>query len=365
MSNVILKDINKIYPNGAHAVHDFNLTINDGEFIVLVGPSGCGKSTMLRMIAGLEEISSGDMILDGEKVNKLAPVDRDIAMVFQNYALYYNMSVYDNIGISLKIRHEQKHVIHNLVKDAADKFDLSEYLNRFPANISGGQRQRVALGRTVVRNPKVFLMDEPLSNLDAKLRAKTRSEIVQLQKELGTTTIYVTHDQIEAMTMADRIVIMKDGYIQQVGTPLEIYHNPANLFVAGFIGTPTMNFIQGTLNGNVFVFGKHQIEIPEKQLNKLQPYQGQNLVLGVRPEALCVDYLTKSKYKNSVVNLEIDFAEFLGKEYYVHLCDEELNIVSKISSRENVDGTHMEVVFDMEKVHFFDPETTNRIVEVE
>ena len=184
MSNVILKDINKIYPNGAHAVHDFNLTINDGEFIVLVGPSGCGKSTMLRMIAGLEEISSGDMILDGEKVNKLAPVDRDIAMVFQNYALYYNMSVYDNIGISLKIRHEQKHVIHNLVKDAAEKFDLSEYLNRFPANISGGQRQRVALGRTVVRNPKVFLMDEPLSNLDAKLRAKTRSEIVQLQKAL-------------------------------------------------------------------------------------------------------------------------------------------------------------------------------------
>ena len=236
MSELILKNVNKIYPNGAHAVHDFNLSVKDGEFIVLVGPSGCGKSTTLRMIAGLEGISSGDMLIDGERVNSLAPVDRDVAMVFQNYALYYNMSVYDNIGISLKIRHEQKDAIHKNVKGAAERFALSEYLNRMPANLSGGQKQRVALGRTVVRDPKIFLMDEPLSNLDAKLREKTRGEIVKLQKSLNTTTIYVTHDQIEAMTMADRIVVMSMGYVQQIGTPLEVYNYPANLFVAGFIG---------------------------------------------------------------------------------------------------------------------------------
>ena len=249
MASLKLVNINKIYPNGAHAVHDFNLDIKDGEFIVMVGPSGCGKSTTLRMIAGLESISSGDLILDGERVNKLAPVDRDVAMVFQNYALYYNMSVHDNIGISLKIKHEQKNTIHNSILETSKKFDLVDYLNRLPANLSGGQRQRVALCRTVVRNPRVFLMDEPLSNLDAKLREKTRSEIVSLQRELKTTTIYVTHDQIEAMTMADRIVIMNNGYIMQVGTPTELYDKPDNLFVAGFIGTPNMNFIKCIVDG--------------------------------------------------------------------------------------------------------------------
>lgn len=363
MAKLSLKNINKIYPNGFHAIHDFNLEIDDGEFIVFVGPSGCGKSTMLRMIAGLEEITSGEFTIDGEKVNKLAPVDRDVAMVFQNYALYYNMSVYDNIGISLKIRHEQKQVIHKEVKDAAERFDLSEYLNRFPANLSGGQRQRVALGRTVVRNPKVFLMDEPLSNLDAKLRSKTRSEIVQLQKSLGTTTIYVTHDQIEAMTMADRIVIMKDGVIQQVGKPSELYDLPSNIFVAQFIGTPSMNMIEGKIDGNKFVSNSLAITIPDEDLKKLEPYQGQEVILGVRPEDICTDGITMNEYPNSIVEMNVELSEFLGKEYYVHLNINNLNLIARINSRDDVDVDKMKIVFNMKKVHFFDKNTTSRIVE--
>ena len=333
MSELILKNVNKIYPNGAHAVHDFNLSVKDGEFIVLVGPSGCGKSTTLRMIAGLEGISSGDMLIDGERVNSLAPVDRDVAMVFQNYALYYNMSVYDNIGISLKIRHEQKDAIHKNVKGAAERFALSEYLNRMPANLSGGQKQRVALGRTVVRDPKIFLMDEPLSNLDAKLREKTRGEIVKLQKSLNTTTIYVTHDQIEAMTMAD------------------------------FIGMPNMNFIDGKIENGYFVFEDYKVKVLDKDLKKLENYNGKNVKLGIRPEHIDCDETLMKKYPTATFELQIDHTEFLGKEYYVECLLKEGTVRARISSRYNVNVDQIKIVFNMEKAHFFDAETTNRIVE--
>lgn len=361
MSKLVLKNINKIYPNGFHAVHDFNLEINDGEFIVLVGSSGCGKSTTLRMIAGLEEITSGEMILDGEIVNKLAPVDREVAMVFQNYALYYNMSVYDNMGISLKVRHEQKDRIHSAVKEAAERFDLVDYLNRFPANLSGGQRQRVALGRTVVREPKLFLMDEPLSNLDAKLREKTRSEIVKLQKNLKTTTIYVTHDQIEAMTMADRIIVMSNGYIMQVGTPKELYSEPDNLFVAGFIGTPPMNFLEGVIQGDQFVSNNYTLQIDKKDQEMLKPYDGKKVTLGVRPEFIDASDAMVLQFPGACLDLPIDSKEFLGKHYYVDLKLNDKIITAKINSRVNVDVDVLKVVFRMDKVLYFDPETQLRI----
>ncbi len=363
MSELVLKNVNKIYPNGAHAVHDFNLEVKNGEFIVLVGPSGCGKSTTLRMIAGLEGITSGDMTIDGERVNSLAPVDRDVAMVFQNYALYYNMSVYDNIGISLKIRHEQKQAIHKNVKAAAERFSLTEYLNRKPANLSGGQKQRVALGRTVVRDPKIFLMDEPLSNLDAKLREKTRGEIVKLQKSLNTTTIYVTHDQIEAMTMADRIVVMSMGYVQQIGTPLDIYNYPNNLFVAGFIGMPNMNIIDGMVEDGYFVFGDYKMAIQPQDLKKLEKYNHQPVKLGIRPEHIDCNLEMMNKYPSAILELPIDHSEFLGKEYYVDFLLGEQIIKARLNSKYDVNVEKMKIVFDMDKVHYFDVETTNRIVE--
>ena len=357
MAEVKLKNINKIYPNGFQAVYDFNIDIQDGEFIVLVGPSGCGKSTTLRMIAGLEEISSGELLIDGEKVNQLAPADRDIAMVFQNYALYYNMSVFDNMGISLKLRHEQKNVIHKVVKETAERFDLLDYLNRLPANLSGGQKQRVALGRTVVRNPKVFLMDEPLSNLDAKLREKTRSEIVKLQKELNTTTIYVTHDQIEAMTMADRIVVMNDGYVQQIATPFDLYNYPANTFVAGFIGVPNINFIKGVISGDYFCFENHKVKILDKDLKKLEAYQNKEVIFGIRPENIKItddeDYML----------LNVVHKEFLGDEYYVELELESQTILARISSDFDLDKESLKIKFAMGKAHYFDIETGKRIVE--
>lgn len=360
MASLKLVNINKIYPNGAHAVHDFNLDIKDGEFIVMVGPSGCGKSTTLRMIAGLESISSGDLILDGERVNKLAPVDRDVAMVFQNYALYYNMSVYDNIGISLKIKHEQKNTIHNSLLETSKKFDLVDYLNRLPANLSGGQRQRVALCRTVVRNPRVFLMDEPLSNLDAKLREKTRSEIVSLQRELKTTTIYVTHDQIEAMTMADRIVIMNNGYIMQVGTPTELYDKPDNLFVAGFIGTPNMNFIKCIVDGTSLHIKDEIIPIAVSHQEILKPYDGKEVILGIRPEHIDMSEEIYNLHK-AALTLPIDYYEYLGKEYYVKLRLYDDIITARLDSRYDVSKEKITVYFDMDRVCYFDPQTEQRI----
>lgn len=356
MAEVKLKNINKIYPNGFHAVYDASIDIHDGEFVVLVGPSGCGKSTILRMISGLEEISSGDLYIDGERVNQLAPVDRDIAMVFQNYALYYNMSVYDNMGISLKLRHEQKNVIHKIVKETAERFDLSDYLNRMPENLSGGQKQRVALGRTVVRDPKVFLMDEPLSNLDAKLREKTRSEIVSLQKELKTTTIYVTHDQTEAMTMADRIVVMNEGHIQQIATPFDLYNYPSNMFVAGFIGIPNINFIKGIVSDKYFLFDDYKIRIDDKDLAKLEAYQNKEVILGVRPENVILSSNDDS------LSLNVEHKEFLGDEYYIELALKSQTVLARISSDNDLNKKVLNVEFNMEKVHFFDIDTTKRII---
>ncbi len=363
MAEIILKNVNKIYPNGAHAVYDFNLEIKDGEFIVLVGPSGCGKSTTLRMIAGLEGITSGDLYIDGERVNLLAPMDRDIAMVFQNYALYYNMSVYDNMGISLKLRHEQKNIIHKTVKDMAMRFDLTDYLNRLPSNLSGGQKQRVALGRAVVRNPKVFLMDEPLSNLDAKLREKTRSEIVKLQKELKTTTIYVTHDQVEAMTMADRIVVMNEGYIQQIATPFDLYNYPDNMFVAGFIGMPNINFIEGTVHDNYFHFDGMKVAIDEASIPKLKAYENKEVIMGIRPEYIEFGEKAYESFPDAILDLPMIHKEFLGDEYYVELKLPSQEITARISSEFHLTSQNLKVVFNMKKVHFFDKETTKRIVE--
>ena len=285
MATLKLTDINKVYPNGVQAVFDFNLSIKDKEFIVFVGPSGCGKSTTLRMIAGLEEITSGDLFIDEEFVNDKAPKDRNIAMVFQSYALYPHMTVYDNMAFGLKLRKLPKDQIEAKVKNAAEILGLSPYLKRKPKALSGGQRQRVALGRAIVRDAKVFLMDEPLSNLDAKLRVQMRGELIKLHNKIETTTIYVTHDQIEAMTMAHRIVVMKDGYIMQVGTPKEIYDLPENIFVAGFIGTPPMNFIHGRVDSEkVFTAGKHKIKVPDDKFEiiKFNKKISKDIVLGIR-----------------------------------------------------------------------------------
>ncbi len=367
MATVELNGINKIYPNGTQAVFDFNLKIKDGEFIVLVGPSGCGKSTTLRMVAGLEGISTGELLIDGIKVNKYAPGDRDIAMCFQDYALYGNMTIYDNLGISLKLKHKDKTTIYSKVQETAESLSLVEYLNRLPAQLSGGQRQRVSLGRAVVRAPKVFLMDEPLSNLDAKLRAKTRSEIVRLQKRLNVTTIYVTHDQIEAMTMADRIVVMKDGYVQQIGTPYEVYHNPNNMFVGGFIGLPPMNFVKGVIKGQFFVNDYIKVKITDKKYSSLKNYygdcEGKEIFIGIRPEYLSREPLHMNENKESIVELPVINTEFLGKEYNVELALGDSSFVAKIDVREEAPKETLRIAVLENKVHFFDVTTTNRIDE--
>lgn len=363
MADLKLINVNKIYNGTVHAVHDINIDIKDGEFYVLVGPSGCGKSTTLRMIAGLESITTGDMLIDGERVNSLAPVDRDIAMVFQNYALYPNMTVYDNMGISLKVRHESKQVIQKYVEDAAGIIGLTEYLNRLPANLSGGQRQRVALGRTVVRNPKVFLMDEPLSNLDAKLRVTMRGELTKLHKRLGSTTIYVTHDQIEAMTMASRIVVMRDGRIQQVGTPEEIYEHPANVFVGGFIGTPPMNFISGTIDKSgkfTSLKGNQSVMIPEGKMKTVveKDYVGKPVILGIRPEDIHDDEIVLETYKDSTVEVQVDIAELLGAETNIYASVGDDSIIASVPARNDLEkGSMVRLAFDMNHCHLFDKDT--------
>src|SRR5581483_7608018 len=291
MGQVVLKDVNKFY-DAVHAVKDVNLQIRDKEFVVFVGPSGCGKTTTLRMIAGLEAISSGDIAIDGQVVNNLAPMDRDIAMVFQNYALYPHMSVFDNMAFGLKMRKFDRAEIGKRVKEAADILGIGELLKRKPRQLSGGQRQRVALGRAIVRHPRVFLFDEPLSNLDAKLRVQMRVELKKLHQRLGTTAIYVTHDQVEAMTLGDRVVVMKDGVVQQVGEPLELYNQPANKFVAGFIGSPAMNFATVTVvDGDGRLTARNaglEIEMPPAHVARLKGHVGRRLTLGVRPEDLRV-----------------------------------------------------------------------------
>lgn len=315
MGSIRFDKINKIYTGGVHAVTDFTFEAKDGEFIVLVGPSGCGKSTVLRMLAGLELITSGELSIDGEVVNSKPPVDRDIAMVFQDYALYASMSIYDNIGMSLRVRHEKDTEIYDQVMETGKTVDMLPYLNRLPSQLSGGQKQRVALGRAIIRRPKVFLMDEPLSNLDAKLRNTTRVELVKLQRSLGVTTIYVTHDQTEAMSMADRIIIMRDGVIQQAGTPAEVYFNPANMFVAGFIGVPQMNFIPGKFENGVFTCGENDLTIPEGAAAKLSGYEGAELIMGLRPEMFEV---ADGPGKN-VFKAELEAYEYLGHYYILHL----------------------------------------------
>ncbi|MBE6130421.1 MAG: sn-glycerol-3-phosphate ABC transporter ATP-binding protein UgpC [Erysipelotrichaceae bacterium] len=375
MATVELKNINKIYDNNVQAVFDFNLKIKDREFIVFVGPSGCGKTTTLRMVAGLEEITSGQLLIDDEVMNDVAPKDRNIAMVFQSYALYPHMTVYDNMAFGLKLRKFSRDEIDRRVQNAAEKLGLKPYLDRKPAALSGGQRQRVALGRAIVRDAKVFLMDEPLSNLDAKLRVQMRSELIKIHESLGTTTIYVTHDQIEAMTMASRIVVMKDGWIQQIGAPKDIYDNPANVFVGGFIGTPPMNFINGRVGEDgVFEcgnqkFGVVRLAVPEKQLALLKEYNyiDKDIILGIRPEAVFDSEEDMEKYPQWVVERKVDVSELLGAESQITVklpgTDRAgQNLTAKVPARVDVHmGDTIKLALNMNKCHFFDPETQVRI----
>jgi len=369
MATLKLKNINKIYPNGVQAVFDFNLDIRDKEFIVFVGPSGCGKSTTLRMIAGLEEISSGELYIDEELVNDKAPKDRNIAMVFQSYALYPHMTVYDNMAFGLKLRKMPKDVINDKVHEAAEILGLTPYLKRKPKALSGGQRQRVALGRAIVRNAKVFLMDEPLSNLDAKLRVQMRGELIKLHNKIETTTIYVTHDQIEAMTMASRIVVMKDGYIMQVGAPKDIYDYPNNLFVAGFIGTPPMNFIRGKVDSKgLFTAGDHKIQVPADKFEivKSNNFQNKEIILGIRPEDIHDEAVVMETYPDAVLDIVVDVAELLGSETNLYTSVNGSNVCASINARAGVRiGDKMKLALDMHKCHFFDPESELRLVLIE
>lgn len=363
-SDVILKDVNKVYPNGFHAVYDFNIEIEKGEFIVLAGPSGCGKSTTLRMIAGLEEISSGDLIINGKRVNNVAPKDRDIAMVFQNYALYAHMTVYHNMAFSLTIRKVDPVEIHARVMKAADILGLVPYLNRKPKQLSGGQRQRVACGRAIVRDPVVFLLDEPLSNLDAKLRGTMRKELMQLHERLNATFVYVTHDQIEALTLATRIVVMKDGYVQQIATPKEMFDKPENLFVAGFIGTPPMNFANGTIDANCEYFehvSGNKLKLTEHQSNILANYAGKQVIMASRSEYIYIDEESLKKNQYSKFTIDVDYSEFLGAYNLVYGLYGDEKIIAKVYSRDEIKDEKIEACFDMEKVHFFDIETTKRV----
>ncbi len=386
MSGLLLKGINKVYPSGVQAVFDFCLDIRDKEFIVLVGPSGCGKSTTLRMIAGLEEISSGELYIDGKLVNDVVPKDRDIAMVFQNYALYPHMTVYDNMAFGLKLRKVPKEIIDQKVKAAAEILGITDYLSRKPKALSGGQRQRVALGRTIVREPKVFLLDEPLSNLDAKLRASMRSEISKLHARLATTFIYVTHDQIEAMTMGSRIVVMKDGFMQQVDTPQNLYDYPVNLFVAGFIGTPQMNFFkESTLtseDGKVCAnfIGGNKIVLPKSvaaRIKNINEYldTGKHITVGIRPEDIHQDQMFISSSPDTVIHARIDVIEKLGAETLIYceldynnedksLIDNSTQMIAKISNRAVVTLHEVaDLALDAHHIHLFDAETEMSILE--
>ncbi|OQC11189.1 MAG: Trehalose import ATP-binding protein SugC [Tenericutes bacterium ADurb.Bin087] len=398
---VRLIDVNKVYDKNVHAVVDFNMEIKKKEFVVFVGPSGCGKSTTLRMIAGLEDITSGELYIDGVLANNLPSKDRDIAMVFQNYALYPNMTVYDNMAFSLKVRRFPKGEIKERVIEAAQVLELDDYLHRRPKALSGGQRQRVALGRAFVRNAQLFLMDEPLSNLDAKLRVQTRSEIIRLHKELNTTTIYVTHDQTEAMTMADRIVVMKGGYVQQIGTPLEIYRYPANRFVASFIGSPAMNFAKATLNGDILTFENNQTikllpkyikmhkkfyenelvllkeemeryDLPEdketadyhnllereQQIKAILKGDAHEVIFGIRPEAI---KMVDSKVNDSI-EVEVKLSELLGDQYYIHFDFAGRNMLAKVESEDEINtGDKINLLLQLTKVHLFDALTHKTI----
>lgn len=362
MVEIALKNIQKKYENNEeYSVTNFDLNIKDREFIVFVGPSGCGKSTTLRMVAGLEDITEGELYIGDKLVNDVAPKDRDIAMVFQNYALYPHMTVYDNMAFGLKLRKYKKDEIKKRVEEAAEILGLTEFLQRKPAALSGGQRQRVALGRAIVRDAKVFLMDEPLSNLDAKLRVAMRAEIAKLHRRLKTTTIYVTHDQTEAMTMADRIVIMKDGFVQQIGTPKEVYNTPVNVFVAGFIGSPAMNFFDITLNGNIISNGKGlSITLDERNAKRLaaKGYDGKKLIFGMRPEDIHSEQIVLDANPNSIVHAEVVVSELLGAETMLYTKVDDTEFISKVDARDfHSPGEFLDLSFELNKAHFFDIDT--------
>ncbi|MGK7376839.1 ABC transporter ATP-binding protein [Planococcus sp. 1R117A] len=364
MAEILINNLGKTYDNGATAVTDFNLHIKNEEFIVFVGPSGCGKSTTLRMIAGLEEITDGEFFIDGKRMNDVQPKERDIAMVFQNYALYPHMTVYENMAFGLKLRKFKKDEIKRRVNEAAAILGLEEYLDRKPKALSGGQRQRVALGRAIVRDAKVFLMDEPLSNLDAKLRVQMRAEIAKLHHRLKTTTIYVTHDQTEAMTMATRIVIMKSGLIQQVGSPKEVYDFPANRFVGGFIGSPAMNFFDGKLEKGAFVMGDRIIDIPSETLSMLksQGYDGSPITLGIRPEHIHVNSEDLTGIKHSDIDAVITVSELTGAETIIYAVYGDQEFIARVDANTTIEPGHTaRLAFDMSRVHFFDPTSGERV----
>ena len=370
MASISCQHIYKIYPGAtAPSVTDFNLEIQDKEFIIFVGPSGCGKSTTLRMIAGLEEISKGEMYIGGRLINDVPPKDRDIAMVFQSYALYPHMTVYKNIAFGLELRKTPKDEIDRRVHEAAKILEIEHLLDRKPKALSGGQRQRVALGRAMVRNPAVFLLDEPLSNLDAKLRTSMRTEIIKLHKKLATTFIYVTHDQTEAMTMGDRIVVMKDGIIQQVDTPQNLYDMPCNMFVAGFIGSPQMNFLDGTLikKGDLYGIdlGGDVIPLPKEKTadGKLDAYVGKTLKVGIRPEDIKDDEEFLEKHPNSHLSAEVEVSELMGAEIYLYLTYQGQNLMARVApTSKSRRGDKITVAMDTHKIHLFDPETEKTLL---
>ncbi|MFL2678725.1 MAG: ABC transporter ATP-binding protein [Candidatus Actinomarina sp.] len=391
MGEIKINNIGKIYPNGTRALEDVNIEINDGEFVVLVGPSGCGKTTLLRMVAGLEDITEGEISIGDKVVNEVAPKDRDIAMVFQNYALYPHMSVYDNMAFSLKLRKLSKDEIDKKVKDAAKTLEISELLERKPKALSGGQRQRVAMGRAIVRNPEAFLMDEPLSNLDAKLRVQMRAELGQLHTQLETTTLYVTHDQVEAMTMGDRVAVIRKGELQQINTPREIYLYPKNIFVAGFIGSPAMNFVYADVKvsgGKAnLTFAGETLQCSGDAVKKLEKVDGQQIVLGIRPEAFEDSIYAKDSEYTESISIKVILLEQLGSDSYIHfykdikpvqteaieeiLADEgedisvlgdETKFIARINPNSNVkEGEEISLSIDPSKLHFFDPDSGNAL----
>ena len=386
MGAINITSVGKIYPNGTRALEDVSIEVNDGEFVVLVGPSGCGKTTLLRMVAGLEDITEGEISIADKIVNEVAPKDRDIAMVFQNYALYPHMSVYDNMAFSLKLRKFSKDEIDKKVKDAAKTLEIDELLDRKPKALSGGQRQRVAMGRAIVRSPQAFLMDEPLSNLDAKLRVQMRAELGQLHTQLQTTTLYVTHDQVEAMTMGDRVAVIRKGVLQQIDTPREIYLYPKNIFVAGFIGSPSMNFVYATVKisskGASLTFGEDQIFVKDPP-ESLKDYEGKEIVLGVRPEAFEDSVYANKKEFSEEINIDVSLLEQLGSDTYIHfykdinpvqteaieeiLADEgedisvlgtQTKFIARINPNAKIEeGKNVNLSINPSKLHFFNPET--------
>lgn len=359
MAGITFTNVNKTYPGGVEVIPDLNLEIKDKEFVVLVGPSGCGKSTTLRMIAGLEVVTGGELRIGDRVVNDVEPKDRDIAMVFQSYALYPHMTVYKNIAFGLELRKMPKDEIDKKVHEAAKILDLEALLDRKPKALSGGQRQRVALGRAMVRNPAVFLLDEPLSNLDAKLRTSMRSEISQLHKRLDTTFVYVTHDQTEAMTMGDRICVMKDGVIQQFDTPQTLYSSPCNIFVAGFIGSPQMNFIEGTVGEGEVTVGEYTFKLPSSKDSALSEYRGKTVVMGIRPE----DFReTDSENQDHSIVTTVKHAELMGAETYLYLTFQGKDLIARMPSDVHPkDDTEYRISFDINKLHIFDKESEKAI----